>query len=371
VTAADDNRLAVDAARASETSDNTVTLGLVVTTALGEEDVVRLVDDLSRVLSERYPNVNWKITAIRESLVTPPAGVADLVDAARLRLLDEDWDLVVHVTELPLRVSRRPVLRHSSPTHRAAVVSLPALGLMPSRRLVDAVAQAVGVIAGEILQDGVQTDANQQVVQRRLAALASEVEGSDSLDGAVLLLRIVTGNLRLLAGMVRANHPWRLATRLSREVIGALGVASYAIVSADVWRLASRLAAPRLAVVCLAAIAGGVGTLIVAHRLWEVAPANRAREQAMLFNIVTLITVSFGILTLYAAVCLLSLAAAGLIIEPSLMSERIGHRSDFADYLRLALLAGSLAMVGGALGAVLESDVAVREATYAYRHQQS
>jgi hypothetical protein len=101
----------------------------------------------------------------------------------------------------------------------------------------------------------------------------SELGGPDSLDGFALTHRVLTGNLRLLAGMVRANHPWRLTTRLSRAMIGALGVATFTIVTADVWRIASGLAA--------------------------------------------------------------------------------------------------LATVGGAFGGALESDTAVREATYAYRHHQS
>ena len=49
------------------------------------------------------------------------------------------------------------------------------------------------------------------------------------------------------------------------------------------------------------------------------------------------------------------------------MSAQIGHRSDFGDYVRLALLAGALSTVGGALGSALESDTAVREAAYGYR----
>jgi hypothetical protein len=171
--------------------------------------------------------------------------------------------------------------------------------------------------------------------------------------------------------MVRANHPWRLTTRLSRAMIGALGVATFTIVTADVWRIASGLAAPRMAGVCLAAIASATATLIFVHGLWERATRSRVREQAILFNIVTLITVSFGILALYAGACLIALAAAELVLEPSLMSAQIGHRSDFADYLRLALLAGALATVGGAFGGALETDTAVREATYAYRHHQS
>ena len=183
--------------------------------------------------------------------------------------------------------------------------------------------------------------------------------------------RVMTGNLRLLAGMVRANHPWRLATRLSRALIGAVGAAAFGIVSSDVWRIASNLDAARLVAICLATIAIAVGALIGAHRLWERAPDRRVREQAILFNLVTLITISFGIVWLYVVVCAVSLAAAGLMIGPSVMSGQIGHHAGFGDYLRLALLAGALGTVGGALGGALESDTAVREATYAYRHHAS
>jgi uncharacterized membrane protein len=171
--------------------------------------------------------------------------------------------------------------------------------------------------------------------------------------------------------MVRANHPGRLATRLSRALIGALGVAAFTIITADVWRIASSLTAPRLAAICLVTLGGAVGTLIAVHGLWERAPNPQVKEQAMLFNIVTLITVAFGILALYVAVCVLSLAAALLVIEPSVMSTQIGHRSNFADFVRLALLAGALATVGSALGGTLESDAAVREATYGYRQNRS
>jgi len=86
---------------------------------------------------------------------------------------------------------------------------------------------------------------------------------------------------------------------------------------------------------------------------------------------VTVITVTFGIVALYLAVCVLTLAAASLLIEPSIMSSRIGHASDAADYVRLAVLASALATVAGALGGALESDAAVREATYGYRGENS
>jgi uncharacterized membrane protein len=352
--------------------DNTVELGLVVTPALDQDAVDKLAHDLGKVLEDRYPGVAWSITPIREMLLTPPAALVDVVDAARSRLLEKDWDLVAYVTELPLRVSRRPLLTHSSPTHGVALISLPALGPRHGRRLVDSVADALGVIAGDTAEDRAANEPrNRKLIARRLAELADEVDDAERLEGVALLHRVVTGNLRLLAGMVRANHPWRLTTRLSGAMIGAIGASAFAVVTSDVWRIAASLSAVRLVAICLGTICGAVWTLVGAHHLWERALDSRVREQAIMFNIVTLITIGFGILTLYVAVCVLSLAAALVTIVPSVMTEQLGHHSNFADYLRLALLASALATVGGTLGGALESDAAVREATYAYRRDPS
>jgi uncharacterized membrane protein len=167
--------------------------------------------------------------------------------------------------------------------------------------------------------------------------------------------------------MVRANHPWRLVTRLSRALVAALGVAAFGLVTSDVWNLASDLSAGRLVAICVLTIGVAVVTLIAVHGLWERAHDRRVREQAILFNVVTVITLVLGIVVLYLEVFVLTLAAAALLIEPSLMSARIGHPSDAADYVRLAMLASALATVAGGLGGALESDAAVREATYGYR----
>jgi len=348
---------------------HTVDLGLLVTPALDDDVVRSLAEDVQQELARRYPGVDWMITVVRDLLVPPPARLADVFDAARTRLLDGNWDLAVLVTELPLRVSRRPVVTHTSRTHGVAIVSLPALGLKQSgRHLLQTIADAVGMFVGDDTNSGEavrRSDAGR--IQRRWVELTSDVDAADALADAALLQRIVTGNIRLLIGMVRANHPWRLAASLSRTLVGAVGVGSFAIVTSDVWRIATQISAVKLALACLATLSVSVATLIAVHGLWERALDRSLREQAMMFNLVTLITVGFGIVVLYTAVCLLGLAGAWLLISPSLLSEQIGHAAGFGDYLRVALLAGVLATVGGALGAALESDATVREAAYGYR----
>jgi hypothetical protein len=368
------SEVAAEPVESSETRDGNVTveLGVVVTPVLEPEAIEKLDEEVARLLAKRYPGVNWKVTAVRDSLVAPPAPLSDVVDAARSRLLDENWDLVVYVTELPLRIARRPLLTHSSPTHGAALISLPAMGLMQIRRLAELIADTVGAMAGDTVRRGEEDGSGRRRrVSRRLVQLASDVEGAESLEGMALLHRVMTGNVRLLAGMVRANHPWRLVTRLSRALVAALGVAAFALMNSDVWSLASHLSVPRFVAMWFATIGTAVVILVAIHGLWERPRDSRVREQAMLFNIVTVITVTFGIVALYLAVCVLTLAAASLLIEPSIMSSRIGHASDAADYVRLAVLASALATVAGALGGALESDAAVREATYGYRGESS
>jgi hypothetical protein len=91
------------------------------------------------------------------------------------------------------------------------------------------------------------------------------------------------------------------------------------------------------------------------------------REQVTLFNLATTATVVFGVTALYLSVFVASLLAALLLIETSLLSEALGRDTDVWDYVRLAWLSSALGTIGGALGATLETDEAVREAAYAYR----
>ena len=72
---------------------------------------------------------------------------------------------------------------------------------------------------------------------------------------------------------------------------------------------------------------------------------------------------------LYTALLLLALVTTPLLVPAHLLEENLGHAVRVGDYLKLTLLASALATVGGALGAGLESDEAVRAAAYTYRQE--
>lgn len=343
-----------------------VKLGLIVSPAIDQVAADELAADLGAALAERYPEVEWESEVLTDPLAEPPVHLTELVSAARRLLLDADWDLAVAITELPLRLAHRTLLSHASRTHGVALVSLPALGVLRRRRrLYDVAADAVGTLVGDPEGGRAARSAGAGLgIQRRLTELAGDVDDD---GGAAYVARVISGNLRLLVGMVGANHPWRLVGRLWRAMLAAVAAVAFGLIQIEVWKIAATLGPLRLAIAGLVSIAAASVTLIAGHRLWERAPAPRVREQVTLFNLATTATVVFGVTALYLSVFVASLLAALLLIEPSLLSEALGRDTDVWDYVRIAWLSSALGTIGGALGATLETDEAVREAAYAHR----
>jgi len=353
------------------TTRSSVTVGLVATPTLDSPALIELADEVAERLRERYPDVDWQVVPVRDALVTGPVELANLVDAVRARMLEEDWDLAVAVTDLPLRLDRRPLLTHTSRSHSVALVSLPAIGVVRRHhRLLESIGDALAVLVGDVPSQRDAQGRPRLGVRARLVELGSDVENPSDTQVIQFLARVVTGNIRLLLGMILANRPWRLIPRLSRALLGALAAGVFALVTSDVWRIATSLDGVRLAVLMAISVGAAVVTLIVAHGLWERAPEPRVREQVALFNLVTTITVVIGVVSLYLAVFVFSLASAELAIDDTLLAGSLHHPVGFDEYLRLAWFTASLATVGGALGGTVETDSAVREAAYARRPEE-
>jgi hypothetical protein len=266
------------------------------------------------------------------------------------------------------------VVADVSAMHGVARVSLPALGALHLRRRAGSViAQLLDGLVGARMRGGTQgaaTDLRRRGrVGHRLVELAAPIRrvlaDDDDID-VRLVAAVARGHLRLIAGMVRANRPWRLIVGLGRALVAALGAVAFAIVTSDIWRLADALDAIKLSVLTVASVVATVVSLIAAHELWERAPTPRARERVALFNLASTLTVTLGIVSLYVGLFVITLAASALVIDDGVLAQTVGHRAGLGDYVRLAWLVSSLATVGGALGAGLESDAAVRRAAYAH-----
>lgn len=347
-----------------------VRLGVLVTPTLAGAFAERLVADVGDALGAREPEVRWHLETVQEDLLPPPVDDSAIVRAARERLLDRGWDLVLCLTDLPLRVARRPVVAHASPVHGVAVLSVPALGTIGVRRRArDAALRLIEALLGEGESTGLapaKALARTQRLTRRLSELVSD-DTADGGEGIRFTARVLTGHLRLLTGMIRANRPWRLAARLSRALTAAGAAGVFALVTSDVWRLADTYGWLRLLAVAIGAVAAVSATLIIGAGLWEHVRRPQMRQQVVLFNLATTATVLIGVLALYAAIFVLALPVTLLLVPRGLLASALGHPVYVSDYVELAWLISSLASFGGALGAGLETDEAVRQAAYTYR----
>ncbi len=348
-----------------------VRIGIVGTPGVSEAMLETLGAGLHEDLCRAFAT-DWHVMTLVDIDVSPPVEVTDLLIRGREHLLEQQCHLVVVITDWPLKVGRHPVLSHASRAHGVAVVSLPAHGALAlktkSRR---SMANAVSTLMGaSVIQDLAESASARRPGRRRrtnarIRELGTPVSPHPS--SVVFLARVVLGNLHLLAGMLRANQPWRLTLHLTRSLAAAAATVAAALVTSDIWRIADQMGTARLVLSTAGSIGAITATLIIGAGLWERSPYPRARQQVMLFNTATTATILLGVFALYLMLFLLSAVGALTLIPGGLLSNVLQHHASYVDEVQVAWLAGSLATVAGALGAGLETDEAVRSAAYANR----
>jgi hypothetical protein len=351
-------------------------LGLLAAPGRPTEVAEALAEDLPGLLGDRVSDaVSWRVPVRTDPAVADMGHGVEAVDFARARLLREDWDLAVCITDAPLRIGTRPVVADASATHGVALISLPALGAVQTRRRArDAVIRLVDGLVGESLELGEGGPRRRARVSHLIASLAAPIRAIEPPDDDVdlrFVAAVVRGHVRLLAGMVRANRPWRLIVRLSRALAAAAAAVVFALVTADLWVLSDALNWLRLLVLTVLSVGATVLWLIVSHRLWETRQGRGSRQQIVLFNAATTLTLLLGAASLYAALFALTIGAAAVVIDAGVLGQALGHDANIGDYAALAWMASSLATIAGGLGAGLESDEAVREAAYGYRVERA
>lgn len=321
-----------------------IRVGLVADPAYPTQ-VARRVGDLQPAdRGDRGDRAAWDVELLSEPFTSASESPEDALDRLADLAGERRWEVVVGLTELPLRDDDGDYLLAEADRRRGVgVLSLPALG-------------------------GVRPQARARTA---LLDLVADLTDPDPSAEARVPLPPRGGRARLLRGMVLANRPWRLVPGLSSALVAALTTGAIATINSTVWILADSLDTWRLVVATVAAIALVVGWLIIDAHLWDRPEddSRAARERARLYNASTVLTLTAGALVCYVLLYLVNLVWAFFVLDPSVMGAFMQNPMGHADLFVLAWFVASAATVGGALGSGLESDDAIRAAAYAKREE--
>lgn len=320
----------------------TINVGLVADPAFPSE-VGRRLGDLDPPRDGGHDA--WSVELVSEPFTTGSEDVGTALSRLRDAAREHDWDVVVGLTELPLHDAEgHHLLATADDEQRVAMVSLPALG-------------------------GVRVRSRSRRVVRSLVEGMSDPD-EDVSDGGALHRR--AGRWRLLMGMVLANRPWLLVPGLKSALVAALATGAIATMNSTVWLLATALSPWRLVVATVVSVALVVGWLIVDGRLWDRPDDDSpsARERSRLYNASTVVTLAVGAVACYLVLYVVNLLWALFVLDPPVMRSFIRSPVDHADLFVLAWFVASAATVGGGLGSGLESDEAIRAASYSKREEE-
>ena len=357
----------------SETRANRVTIGVLADPEAAPAEIgAAMQDELADALSERIDDDrDWQVLVRHERLPSgTPGSHREMMDLATRRRDQQGWDVVVCLTDLPMRHGRQPLVADADPHRGVGLLSLPAFGALFLRRRVRAA--MVQVVA--LLSEGAESWRAAAAQDRKSLPGSLRWTPDDELDddhgGAQMVAG--KGRTRLLIGMVRDNRPWRLVAGLTSALAAAFAFSAFWLANAQIWELSQALSAPRLVIIAVGAVLAMVAWLILGHGLWERPSHDREpeREHAMLLNASTVLTLLIGVLVMGAALFVGNLTAGSLLVEGGVLREHAMVEPSPVAYVRLAWLATSVALVAGAVGSGFESDAAVREAVYSFRERE-
>lgn len=319
-----------------------IRVGLVADPASPTKVARRLVDLKP---PDGEPRDAWDIDVVSEAFTTDCEDVDTALGRLGEAACQHEWDVVVGLTELPLRdADGRYLLIRADPQDRIAVFSLPALG-------------------------GLRMHLR---TRKALRTLVSDMAEPSSQDEHRVPLPPISGRWRLLLGMVLANRPWLLVPGLKSALVAALATGAIATINSTVWLLSNSLSWWRLVVATIASVALVVGWIVVDGQLWDRPDEDtpEARQRSRLYNTSTLATLTTGVLICYLALYVVNLLWAMFVLDPAVMGGYLQTSLSYRDLFVLAWFVASAATVGGALGTGLESDDAIRAAAYSKREEE-
>lgn len=335
----------------------------------------------------------WHVEMLTDPVIGADDETNDLVTNAESIRRDRSWTYALCLTDLPIFRDGKVTVAEASAAAGVAFLSLPALGpLFIRRRVREASIQLVNELhhgSSEQARDrqdthmrqqqedagnssSHDTDSRQLVDSRWLKRPWQRVTPDDSaIDVRFVATSRLLARAKLLVGMIRANRPWTILPAFKGILAIAFATGAYSLIFPSLWRISDAYEWWRYALLMVMSISAMIAWLIVDHGLWEPAPSRGSRDVLRrLYNLATVGTLLIGVLCYYAMLLVLFAIAVVVFIPGDFMSQILQHQATFATFATLAWLVSSVATIAGALGSSLESDEAVRNATYGFRQKR-
>jgi hypothetical protein len=315
----------------------------------------RLSDSLPQALTDGPADDKWDVSVRRHAYpIDEHTEMSDVVGTVEPG--SETEDVVIYLTDLPRRQGTTPVIADISVPNRFGVISIPGLGGAFIDRRVRNLARTV--VAEVTRQSG-----KQEAPVKRLTRIQDD-------DVVHYVAPSAMSRLRLLAGMVYANRPWRLVTGMSKVMMAAFATGAVSLAYPTIWQLSVTMGPWRLSAATILASAALISWLILEHELWERPQSADERDRAVLYNASTVVTLTIGVIVFHAALFILLLVTAWWTLPPQLVAQNIGRPFGLSSLLLMAWLVAAVATLGGALGSGMEDDEAVKAAAYGARQRQ-
>lgn len=358
-----------------------ISVGLIPAPELPETVANKLIGTLERAFSmEIDDNIYWKVDVIRDQL-TGASGIGnEIIERAVTLKKEHSWHYAVCLTDIPVFSDKQVVVAEDDDQHGVAQISIPALGAFPLKtRVKKAIIQMVGELYYRV--NGAATSAN-NITDRNnkkflrsgftLSPIRKVFPNEENTGVRFIVTPRVHGIFRLLAGMTYANRPWTIIPSFKRVVAVAFATGAYGLVFTTLWSISAAYGYLRFIVLMLVAMAAMVTWIIFAHNLWEKNSRRTSRKLTILFNMVTVTTLTTAVIAYYILLYVLFLMAVAFFVPPDLFASTVGLGEEvtFGHYFQLAWLVTSVATVAGALGSGLEDDKAVRKIMYGDRQSQ-
>jgi hypothetical protein len=229
-----------------------------------------LSDSLPGALTDYAPAEDkWDVSVRQHAYpIDEHAEISEVVDT-----IDRDHeteDIVIYLTDLPRRQGTTPVIADISVPDRLGVISIPTVGGLFVDRRVRSLAQT---IVAEVTD---QSDKHDPSMKRLTRTQEEHVVRYVAPSGL--------SRLRLLAGMVYANRPWRLVTGMSKVMMAAFATGAVSLAYPTIWQLSATMGPWRLSTATILASTAFIAWLIIEHKLWERPHSADERERAVLYN---------------------------------------------------------------------------------------